>query len=95
MIGDTRQLALRHQAHVKQCAQATALDKRSQRTQGQKHTRSLDADALIRNMKTPLEDARQTEDLLKGSGSEKRGHSAFRGACGPVLSPERLVFRDF
>ena len=31
-----------------------------------------DADAMIQNMKTPMEDARQTEDALKGAADRTR-----------------------
>lgn len=31
-----------------------------------------DADAMIQNMKTPMEDARQTEDVLKGAADRTR-----------------------
>jgi hypothetical protein len=31
-----------------------------------------DADAMIQKMKTPMEDARQTEDLLKGAADRTR-----------------------
>ena len=34
-----------------------------------------DADAMIHNMKTPMEDARQTEDLLKGAADRTRQQS--------------------
>ena len=34
-----------------------------------------DADAMIQNMKTPMEDARQTEDLLKGAADRTRQQS--------------------
>jgi hypothetical protein len=33
---------------------------------------STDADAMIQKMKTPMEDARQTEDLLKGAADRTR-----------------------
>jgi hypothetical protein len=32
----------------------------------------MDADAMIQKMKTPMEDARQTEDLLKGAADRTR-----------------------
>jgi hypothetical protein len=32
----------------------------------------LDAGAMIQNMKTPMEDARQTEDVLKGAADRTR-----------------------
>jgi hypothetical protein len=35
----------------------------------------VDADAMIQNMKTPMEDARQTEDLLKGAADRTRQQS--------------------
>ena len=31
-----------------------------------------DADAMIRNMKTPMEDARQTQDVFKGAADRTR-----------------------
>ena len=31
-----------------------------------------DADAMIQNMKTPMEEARQTEDVLKGAADRTR-----------------------
>ena len=31
-----------------------------------------DADAMIQNLKTPMEDARQTEDVLKGAAGRTR-----------------------
>lgn len=34
-----------------------------------------DADAMIQNMKTPMEDARQTEDVLKGAADRTRQQS--------------------
>ena len=34
-----------------------------------------DADAMIQKMKTPMEDARQTEDLLKGAADSTRQQS--------------------
>jgi len=35
----------------------------------------LDADAMIQNMKTPMEHARQTEDLLKGAADRTQQQS--------------------
>jgi len=35
----------------------------------------LDADTAIQNMKTPMEDARQTEDLLRGAAGRTRQQS--------------------
>jgi len=35
----------------------------------------LDADAMIQNMKTPMENARQTEDLLKGAADRTQQQS--------------------
>ena len=35
----------------------------------------LDADAMIRHMKTPMENARQTEDLLKGAAERTQQQS--------------------
>ena len=35
----------------------------------------LDADAMIQNMKTPMENARQTEDLLKGAADRTQQES--------------------
>jgi hypothetical protein len=35
----------------------------------------LDADTLIQNMKTPMENARQTEDLLKGAADRTQQQS--------------------
>ena len=32
----------------------------------------VDSDAMIQQMKTPMEDARQTEDLLKGAADRTR-----------------------
>ncbi len=34
-----------------------------------------DADARIQNMKMPMEDARQTEDVLKGAAGRTRQHT--------------------
>jgi hypothetical protein len=34
-----------------------------------------DAEAIIQQMKTPMDDARQTEELLKGSGDRTRQQS--------------------
>ena len=36
---------------------------------------SPDTDAMIQKMKTPIEDARQTEDLLKGAADRTRQQS--------------------
>jgi hypothetical protein len=35
----------------------------------------LDADAVIQQMKTPMDDARQTEDVLKGEADRTRQQS--------------------
>ena len=35
----------------------------------------LDADSMIQNMKTPMENARQTEDLLKGAADRTQQQS--------------------
>jgi hypothetical protein len=35
----------------------------------------VDADAMIQNMKTPMENARQTEDVLKGAADRTRQQS--------------------
>ena len=35
----------------------------------------MDADTLIQNMKTPMENARQTEDLLKGAADRTQQQS--------------------
>ena len=56
----------------------------------------LDADAMIQHLKTPMEDPRQTEDLLTAAADHPRLHLTLRrrsvtirflGTCEPRFSP--------